>query len=65
MWRGAVRWPAFLGGDTMVSTGWMTVGKTVIYPVRPPDGGAPTVGDSPASTAWTPADASWNARSAA
>jgi 2-polyprenyl-6-methoxyphenol hydroxylase-like FAD-dependent oxidoreductase len=37
MWRGAVRWPAFLGGDTMVSTGWMTVGKTVIYPVRPPD----------------------------
>jgi 2-polyprenyl-6-methoxyphenol hydroxylase-like FAD-dependent oxidoreductase len=35
MWRGAVRWPAYLGGDTMVSTGWMTVGKTVIYPVRP------------------------------
>lgn len=35
MWRGAVRWPAFLGGDTMVSTGWMTVGKTVIYPIRP------------------------------
>jgi 2-polyprenyl-6-methoxyphenol hydroxylase-like FAD-dependent oxidoreductase len=35
MWRGAVRWPAFLAGDTMVSTGWMTVGKTVIYPVRP------------------------------
>jgi 2-polyprenyl-6-methoxyphenol hydroxylase-like FAD-dependent oxidoreductase len=35
MWRGAVRWPAFLSGDTMVSTGWMTVGKTVIYPVRP------------------------------
>jgi 2-polyprenyl-6-methoxyphenol hydroxylase-like FAD-dependent oxidoreductase len=37
MWRGVVRWPAYLGGDTMVSTGWMTVGKTVIYPVRPPD----------------------------
>jgi 2-polyprenyl-6-methoxyphenol hydroxylase-like FAD-dependent oxidoreductase len=37
MWRGVVRWPAFLGGDTMASTGWMTVGKTVIYPVRPPD----------------------------
>jgi 2-polyprenyl-6-methoxyphenol hydroxylase-like FAD-dependent oxidoreductase len=36
MWRGTVRWPAFLGGNTMVSTGWMTVGKTVIYPVRPP-----------------------------
>jgi 2-polyprenyl-6-methoxyphenol hydroxylase-like FAD-dependent oxidoreductase len=35
MWRGATRWPAYLGGDTMVSTGWMTVGKTVIYPVRP------------------------------
>ena len=35
MWRGAVRWPAYLGGDTMVSTGWMKVGKTVIYPVRP------------------------------
>ena len=35
MWRGAVRWPAYLGGDTMVSTGWMTVGKTVIYPIRP------------------------------
>ena len=35
MWRGAVRWPAFLGGDTMLSSGWMTVGKTVIYPVRP------------------------------
>ena len=35
MWRGAVRWPAFLGGDTMLSSGWMSVGKTVIYPVRP------------------------------
>ncbi len=35
MWRGVVHWPAYLGGDTMVSTGWMTVGKTVIYPVRP------------------------------
>ena len=35
MWRGAVRWPAFLGGDTMLSSGWMTVGKTVIYPIRP------------------------------
>jgi 5-methylphenazine-1-carboxylate 1-monooxygenase len=34
MWRGATRWPAFLGGDVMVSTGWMTVGKTVIYPIR-------------------------------
>ncbi len=46
MWRGAVRWPAFLGGDTMVSTGWMTVGKTVIYPVRPAtpeSGGKPLI----------------------
>ena len=35
MWRGAVRWPAYLGGDVMISTGWMTIGKTVIYPIRP------------------------------
>ncbi|CAN5347460.1 flavin-dependent oxidoreductase [soil metagenome] len=35
MWRGVTLWPAFLGGDTMISTGWMTVGKTVIYPIRP------------------------------
>jgi 2-polyprenyl-6-methoxyphenol hydroxylase-like FAD-dependent oxidoreductase len=44
MWRGAVRWPAYLGGDTMVSTGWMTVGKTVIYPIRP---GTPESGGRP------------------
>jgi 2-polyprenyl-6-methoxyphenol hydroxylase-like FAD-dependent oxidoreductase len=44
MWRGAVRWPAFLGGDVMVSTGWMTVGKTVIYPIRP---GTPETGGLP------------------
>lgn len=44
MWRGVVQWPAFLGGDTMVSTGWMTVGKTVIYPVRP---GTPATGGKP------------------
>ena len=44
MWRGAVRWPAFLGGDTMLSSGWMTVGKTVIYPVRP---GTPETGGQP------------------
>ena len=46
MWRGAMRWPAYLGGDTMVSTGWMTVGKTVIYPVRagtPETGGMPLI----------------------
>jgi 2-polyprenyl-6-methoxyphenol hydroxylase-like FAD-dependent oxidoreductase len=44
MWRGATRWPAYLGGDTMVSTGWMTVGKTVIYPIRP---GTPESGGRP------------------
>jgi 2-polyprenyl-6-methoxyphenol hydroxylase-like FAD-dependent oxidoreductase len=44
MWRGAARWPAYLGGDTMVSTGWMTVGKTVIYPIRP---GTPERGGRP------------------
>jgi 2-polyprenyl-6-methoxyphenol hydroxylase-like FAD-dependent oxidoreductase len=44
MWRGAVRWPAFLGGDVMISTGWMTVGKTVIYPIRP---GTPESGGLP------------------
>jgi 2-polyprenyl-6-methoxyphenol hydroxylase-like FAD-dependent oxidoreductase len=46
MWRGAVHWPAFLGGDTMISTGWMTVGKTVIYPIRsgtPETGGKPLI----------------------
>ena len=44
MWRGVVRWPAYLGGDTMAVTGWMTVGKTVIYPVRP---GTPETGGLP------------------
>jgi 2-polyprenyl-6-methoxyphenol hydroxylase-like FAD-dependent oxidoreductase len=44
MWRGAVRWPAFLGGNTMISTGWFTVGKTVIYPIRP---GTPETGGKP------------------
>ena len=44
MWRGVARWPAFLGGDTMISTGWMTVGKTVIYPIRP---GTPETGGKP------------------
>jgi 2-polyprenyl-6-methoxyphenol hydroxylase-like FAD-dependent oxidoreductase len=44
MWRGAVRWPAFLGGDTMLSSGWFTVGKTVIYPIRP---GTPATGGLP------------------
>jgi 2-polyprenyl-6-methoxyphenol hydroxylase-like FAD-dependent oxidoreductase len=48
MWRGAVRWPAYLGGNTMLSSGWMTVGKTVIYPIRPPDPpGTPETGGKP------------------
>jgi 2-polyprenyl-6-methoxyphenol hydroxylase-like FAD-dependent oxidoreductase len=48
MWRGAVRWPAFLGGDTMLSSGWFTVGKMVIYPIRPPDpSGTPETGGKP------------------
>jgi 2-polyprenyl-6-methoxyphenol hydroxylase-like FAD-dependent oxidoreductase len=34
MWRGATPWPAFLGGDIMTSSGWFTVGKTVVYPIR-------------------------------
>ena len=44
MWRGATPWPSFLGGDTMVSTGWLTAGKTVIYPIRP---GTPQSGGRP------------------
>jgi 2-polyprenyl-6-methoxyphenol hydroxylase-like FAD-dependent oxidoreductase len=44
MWRGVVHWSPYLGGDTMAVTGWMTVGKTVIYPVRP---GTPETGGLP------------------
>ncbi|MBV8393360.1 MAG: flavin-dependent oxidoreductase [Alphaproteobacteria bacterium] len=44
MWRGATLWPAYLGGDIMVTAGWLTVGKTVIYPIRP---GTPETGDRP------------------
>ena len=44
MWRGAARWPAYLGGDVMVSTGWLSIGKTVIYPIRP---GTPATGGKP------------------
>lgn len=46
MWRGATPWPAFLGGDIMTSSGWLTVGKTVIYPIRSPSaatGGKPLI----------------------
>ena len=37
MWRGAVRWPSFLSGATMVRAGWLTTGKMVIYPIRGAD----------------------------
>ena len=46
MWRGATPWPAFLAGDIMVSTGWLTIGKTVVYPIRrgtPATGGRPLI----------------------
>ena len=44
MWRGATPWPAFLGGDIMASSGWLTIGKTVIYPIRP---ASPTTDSKP------------------
>ena len=50
MWRGATPWPAFLGGDIMISSGWMTVGKTVVYPIRPP---SPATGGKPLIN-WVP-----------
>jgi 2-polyprenyl-6-methoxyphenol hydroxylase-like FAD-dependent oxidoreductase len=34
MWRGAVAWPAFLNGATLVRAGWLSTGKMVIYPIR-------------------------------
>ncbi|HZN87300.1 MAG TPA: flavin-dependent oxidoreductase [Burkholderiales bacterium] len=34
MWRGVARWPAVLGGATMVRAGWLAKGKMVIYPIR-------------------------------
>src|SRR5262249_57251907 len=37
-------WAALLGGDTVLSSGWFTVGKTVIYPIRP---GTPETGGKP------------------
>ena len=33
MWRGVSRWTPFLSGSTMVQTGWLNVGKMVIYPL--------------------------------
>jgi 2-polyprenyl-6-methoxyphenol hydroxylase-like FAD-dependent oxidoreductase len=34
MWRGAVMWPRFLTGASMVRAGWLANGKMVIYPIR-------------------------------
>jgi len=34
MWRGLSRWEPFLSGATMVTAGWLEVGKMVIYPIR-------------------------------
>jgi 2-polyprenyl-6-methoxyphenol hydroxylase-like FAD-dependent oxidoreductase len=34
MWRGVTRMKPFLGGSTMVTAGWLAVGKMVIYPIR-------------------------------
>ena len=34
MWRGVTRWPAILGGATMIRAGWLARGKLVIYPIR-------------------------------
>ncbi len=39
MWRGVTRWPAYLGGATMVRAGWLATGKMVIYPIRRHDDG--------------------------
>ncbi len=36
MWRGAVDWPAFDGGDSMVIAG-DAVAKLVLYPIGPGD----------------------------
>ena len=33
MWRGVSRWTPFLSGSSMVQTGWLDVGKMVIYPL--------------------------------
>jgi 2-polyprenyl-6-methoxyphenol hydroxylase-like FAD-dependent oxidoreductase len=34
MWRGVTRWPAILGGASMIRCGWFTQAKLVIYPIR-------------------------------
>jgi 2-polyprenyl-6-methoxyphenol hydroxylase-like FAD-dependent oxidoreductase len=43
MWRGVTRWPAYLGGATMLRAGWLATGKMVIYPIRTHDDGTQLV----------------------
>jgi 2-polyprenyl-6-methoxyphenol hydroxylase-like FAD-dependent oxidoreductase len=39
MWRGTTRMKPFLTGASMAVAGWLEVGKLVVYPIRPPEGG--------------------------
>jgi 2-polyprenyl-6-methoxyphenol hydroxylase-like FAD-dependent oxidoreductase len=34
IWRGVTRWPAIIGGASMIRVGWYSTGKMVIYPIR-------------------------------
>jgi 2-polyprenyl-6-methoxyphenol hydroxylase-like FAD-dependent oxidoreductase len=34
MWRGVTRWKPYLTGESYTRAGWLTQGKTVIYPIR-------------------------------
>ncbi len=34
MWRGVTRWKPYLTGESYPRAGWLTPGKTVIYPIR-------------------------------
>ena len=34
MWRGVTRWKPYLTGESYTRAGWLTPGKTVIYPIR-------------------------------
>ena len=34
MWRGVTRWKPYLTGASYTRAGWLTPGKTVIYPIR-------------------------------
>jgi 2-polyprenyl-6-methoxyphenol hydroxylase-like FAD-dependent oxidoreductase len=56
MWRGATAWEPFLSGASMVRAGWFTVGKLVVYPIRPDaDGTGRQLVNWVAELAW-PAD---------